>query len=222
MSHKRLTVLIYGFIGLCIVSASIHYGFANLVQINEWVGLGFGFIFMLVSIFFHKFGTKFKLFYFLSFSSNMIGVGLSITAYYVIRNYALEPIDYLTAILISTGVIIGFNLLSLVNFFKNHLKLTLTLLIVVSFASSLALWLNVPSFTGLSFYYLNVSYFFMIGVLAISESMEDLSREMSFVSFGSYILVSIIVLIVITEGEALSGIGEGFGAIDPSVKKKRK
>jgi hypothetical protein len=44
---------------------------------------------------------------------------------------------------------------------------------------------------------------------------------MAWVSFGAFFLVSIIVLIILSEGEALSGMD--FGPIDgASLKKRRK
>ena len=56
----------------------------------------------------------------------------------------------------------------------------------------------------------------MIGVATATESFKDISREMAWVSFGAFILVSIIVLIVLTEGEALTGL-DGF-----DIPRKRR
>jgi hypothetical protein len=49
----------------------------------------------------------------------------------------------------------------------------------------------------------------MIGIVSSPESFKDVSKEMAWISFGAFILVSIIVLIILSEGEALSGI-DGF------------
>ena len=45
----------------------------------------------------------------------------------------------------------------------------------------------------------------MIGMIASSDSFNDLSKELALVSFGAFMLISLIVLIILTEGEALTG-----------------
>ena len=61
----------------------------------------------------------------------------------------------------------------------------------------------------------------MICVVTASEDIKDLLREMSLSMFGSFILISIIVIIILSEGEALEGIGNSID-IPISKKKKRK
>ncbi len=213
MSHKRKIVLLYSIFGFLITSISIHFGFTYLVDINEWAGFIVGVLLMIIAIIIHQFGKHLFVFYILSFMMNMMGVGLSITTYYMFKKYSLDLEDFLIAFANSFSIIIGFSLLSLIPWFKKYIKWFVSVIILVSFGLSLALWLTVDSFTGLSFYFLNISYFYLIGILAMSESIKDLSKEMSFISFGAFILVSIIVLIVISEGEALGAVGDGFGAM---------
>jgi hypothetical protein len=60
----------------------------------------------------------------------------------------------------------------------------------------------------------------MIGMVSTPESFKDLSKVIAWISFGAFILISIIVLIIISEGEALSGF-DGV-IIDGSQKSKKK
>jgi hypothetical protein len=220
MSYKRISMSIYGLIALIIVSISIHFGFEYLVDYNQWIGLIIGILMMIFSILLYLLGNQNTIFYQLTFLVNMVAIGFSITAYYVFKAYSLTLNDYLVAILVSMAVLILFSLMSRIKLFKRHHKIFLGVFISVSFVISLILWLSSTGFTGLSFYFLNIVYFFMIGMVSTPESFKDLSKEMAWISFGAFILISIIVLIIISEGEALSGF-DGV-IIDGSQKSKKK
>ncbi|MCF7932018.1 MAG: hypothetical protein K9K93_02505 [Acholeplasmataceae bacterium] len=222
MPFKRLTILAYAIFGFFIMSMSIHVSFEFLVATNKWMGLIIGVLFMALGWIIYRLGRQMPLFYVLAFLLNMIGVGASITAYYVFKAYALQWEDYLTAVVIAMVVLSGFGLLTGLKGVKKHVRLVISLTILIAFVSSLILWLSVEAFTGLSFYFLNISYFFMIGMINVSDSLKDLSKEMAVVSFGSFILISIIVLIVLSEGEALEGVGDGVGEFLIPGREKKK
>lgn len=220
MEHKRLTILGFAVLGLIISSVSIYLGFEYLVGHNKWLGLFIGIGFMVLGIIIYQFGKSHGLFYLLAFISNMVGVGLSITAYYVLKEYSLALYDFIFAITVSMLMLSGYLGLTLIKTFKKHIKWMTAVIILISFILSLSLWLSVDEFSGLSFYFLNVIYFFMVGMISVTDSLKDLSKEMAWVSFGAFILVSIIVLIILSEGEALSGMdGLDFG-VSPKKKKK--
>ena len=217
MEYKRFSILLSAAIGLILVSLSINFGFTYLVDHNKWLGLGVGVLVMIVGMIVYFFGGKSTASYVIAYLINMIGVGLSITAYYVFRAYDLNLRDFLVAMVVSLSMLGAFGLLTFIPLVQRHLKWVISIVILTSFVSSLVLWVSVPNFTGLSFYYLNVIYFFMVAMIAVTESIEDLSKEMAIVSFGSFLLVSIVVLIIFTEGEILSGVD--FGG---HIGKKKK
>jgi UDP-N-acetylmuramyl pentapeptide phosphotransferase/UDP-N-acetylglucosamine-1-phosphate transferase len=82
------------------------------------------------------------------------------------------------------------------------------------------LWLSVDEFTGLSFYFLNVAYFYLIAIMSKNEGNVDLMREMSIVSFGAFFIVSFIVLVILSEGEAFQLL-DGADGVFVSPKKKK-
>jgi hypothetical protein len=214
-------MIIFAFIGLLIISFSIDFGFEHLVSHDKRIGLVIGLVLMIVGILIYQLGYIHQIFYYLTFIINMIAIGLSITAYYVLKAYSLTLQDFIIAILVSIGILVLFSLLSRIKIIKRHHKLFLTFFILLSFVISLSLWLSSNVFTGLSFYFLNVIYFFMIGIVSSPESFKDIAKEMAWISFGAFILVSIIVLIIISEGEALSGF-DGVIFDGSELKKKRK
>lgn len=221
MSNKRKIVLLYSIIAFLLISFSIHFGFKYIITLDEWAGLIFGVILMIGAIPFYFLGKKAPILYFITFVINIVGVGLSITCYYIFKQYQLEFIDYATAFSISLLVLIGFGLISSTRVHKMHPILYTAFFILASFIISLTLWNSDPGFSGLTFYYLNVSYFFMIGMIAASEDLRELSKMMALISFGAFILVSIIVLFIITEGEAIEGVFEMSGLPVEGKKKKK-
>lgn len=223
MDNKRTTVLLYSFISLLMISLCVYLGFEYLVEANEWLGLFTGIGFVVLAIPFHFLGKHRSHLYFLSFMFNIIGVGFSITSYYIFKQYQLGIFDFLTAISVSFGILTAFGMLSSLSFYKHHPIFYTIIIILMCFMISLNLWLTTPSFSGLTFYYLNVVYFFMIAMVSESADIKELSRIMSLISFGSFILISIIVLFIITEGEALDGIGDGIAeGFDLPIGSKRK
>ncbi len=220
MEHKKISILLYAVIGFLIISFSIHFGFEYLHELNQWSGLIIGGIILLISWGIYFLSRKMPLLYVLSFVFNMIGVGLSITSYYVFKAYALALEDFMVAYLLAIGLIIIFSLLTYVKFLKRHIKLAVSLIVLVSFVSSLALWISTDEFTGLSFYFLNVSYFYLIAIMSKNEDKKELMREMSIVSFGAFFIASFIVLVILSEGDALQLV-DGVEGIFPATRKRK-
>jgi hypothetical protein len=219
MEHKKISILLYAVIGFLIVSFSIHFGFEYLHELNQWSGLIIGGIVLLISWIVFFLGKKTPLLYRVSFVLNMVGVGLSITSYYVFKVYALALQDFIIAYLLAIGLIIIFSLLTYIKFLKRHIKFVISLVVFISFISSLVLWLSVDEFTGLSFYFLNVAYFYLIAIMSKNEGKVDLMREMSIVSFGAFFIVSFIMLVILSEGEAFQLL-DGVDGVFVSRKKK--
>jgi uncharacterized membrane protein YiaA len=65
-------MIIFGFIGLLIVSLSIYFGFKYLVTHNQWIGLIIGVLLMIIGILIYQLGEKNQIFYQLTFFINMI------------------------------------------------------------------------------------------------------------------------------------------------------
>ena len=221
MQTKRLRVIVYALVATVIMSLTVFFAFSYLVSINEYIGLILGATLMVFAIPIHLFAKEQPFLYYLSFLFNITGVALVMTAYYVFKQYPLGLEDYLIASGVSLVFLTGFAFLSKMTWFRHHSKLYTGLIILVSFVVSLVLWLSIPGFSGLTFYYLNVFYFFMLAIIADSPDKDAVNKEMSLVSFGAFILVSIIVLVFITEGEVLSNLGDGIDFSPTGRRKKR-
>ncbi len=217
--HKRRIVITSALVGLIIASLSIEFAFQHLINHNQWFGFIIGVVFMIMGVISYQFGKKHVLFYMLSFVLNMIGVGLSITAYYVLAAFPLDFEHYVIAIAVAMGLLIGFAVVTNIPIMKKHSKVWLVLTIIAAFGLSLTLWILSDTFTGLSFYFINIIFFYMVSVVEAVDDDKDVFKELAKISAGAFVLVSIIVLVILTEGEALQGL-DGFNASSISGKKR--
>jgi hypothetical protein len=116
-------------------------------------------------------------------------------------------------VVVSVGVLSAFSAVSVVPVFKKHPKLSASIIIIISFVSSLLLWLLVDEVTGLSFYFLNITYLFIVTIIRSTSSLEKLARQLDIANMGAFVLVTIVVLIIFTEGDVVANlelVGEDF------------
>lgn len=218
MPYKRLLMIFFSLVSYILISIGIHFGY-HLPE--TYLGFLFGIILFVIAIPLHIFGNKNTLFYAFSILLTSFGVGLILTSYYSTVENQLKLVDYVVAITISITTLTIFSFITSFTVIKKYSKIILIFTIPILFIITLIVWLNSDIFTGLTFYFFNIIYFHMICVVTASEDIKDLLREMSFSMFGSFILISIIVIIILSEGEALEGIGNSID-IPISRKKKRK
>ena len=167
---------------------------------------------MFISLPIHFLGKKKTIYYFITYLINSIAVGLSISTHYHVKEIIPSDKQFLIVSLISFGIILITSLLTLPKVIKPFAKLIVSLEILALFITSIVLWINNdPTFYSLLFYYLNITYFYMVCTITASSNIKQLFRKISIVSFSVFIIISIIVIIIISEGEVLEGLGEALG-----------
>ena len=216
MQYKRRIILLYAIVAFGLAISAISFGQTHF---NEWDGLIFGVMIMVVAIPFHFLGRINQVSYFISFIMNSIAVGFSISTYYIFRDLAPSLEEMIFAAFIGLIILIFFSLISITKTFMKSPKTYSGILISIMFTISLLLWIdNNDIIYSTLFYFLNITYFYMIGMIIANHIVKDLNREMSIISFGAFIIISIIVLIIVSEGEALGGLD----AIHPVGGKNKK
>lgn len=224
MKFKRIIILFFVLLAYLLISLSIKFGVDNL---KNYFGLITGLGLMIISIPIHLLGKRFSIFYFFSYLFNSIGVGLSISTYYRINELNPSDKSLLITSLICFSIILIISLLTRHHKIKPYAKLIVSLLILTLFITSIFLWvINDKAIYSLLFYFLNISYFYMVCIITASLNITSLLRKISILSFGTFLVVSIIVLIIISEGDGIEEIGqvllEGIeGLASPSTKNKR-
>lgn len=209
MKFKRSIILLFLILAYFLVYLAIKFGFNNFEK--RW-GLIIGLVLMFMSIPIHLLGKKKHFFYLCSYLINSIAIGFSISTYYHYKDINPSEKQFLFVCLISLGIILITSLLTLPKIIKPYAKLIVSLEILILFIMSIVLWvINDTIIYSLLFYYLNITYFYMVCIITSSINIKQLIKKISIVSFGAFIVISIIVLILISEGEAIEGIGEALG-----------
>lgn len=220
LNYKRRVTLFIACISYLLVSIGVYYGSSLSEKFHSLI---IGFSFMLLAIPSHILGKRLSLFYFSAIILNSLGVGFFITSYYHHIEYSLNLYEYIVPLSISIGILVLFGLITSFNAVRRYSKIITVFLIAILFVLTLIIWLSNDAFTGLTFYYFNIVYFFMIAMISASNDIRDLSKEISLAMFGAFILVSIIVLIIITEGEVIGEtVGDVFGEAFNGVFNRKK
>lgn len=160
---------------------------------------------MLFAIPVHIFGKKHSILYVFSFGMNAFANGFSLSALYLHKGIEPELFSMLLSA-VPAAVILLLTYLML-QFWHKTKKLTLTVATVINsiaLAFALMLWYVGAGF--FPFFTLLLSLF-SLGVFGISLDREcrDVLKDISYGSFGSFVIVTLIVLVLITEGDILDG-----------------
>ena len=193
--------------------------FANFIC-QKWYGLIVGVLLMLSAIPFHIYGKKNKIGYFISFFLNTVGSGFSASAYYVRMDVSVNLYQMLLSAVPAIVVLILVYIMF--QAFRKTKKMTMGIGATVNFLfliSSVILWImNNAGFFSFCFFCLLISLFYLC-VFGITLNHEErfVLRDISFGSFGSFIIITIVVICILSEGEILEGLD-----IDLGRKRKRK
>jgi hypothetical protein len=205
------------FVGIGLTTISLLYGLETFEAIT---GLLLGFAITLLSVIIHLMGNLTTVLHLISFTINSITVGWSISSVYTY----LEVIPSKDDIFL-VGAIMGMIGLSLVvlfqitknAYYKKGLYIVTTTLLLLS---TIILWFSIKELLySLFIFYAIIVIFHSLSYVLQSDDLETFRKHKSIISFSHYILVSIIALVIVSEGEALQGL-EGLGHIGSSKDKK--
>lgn len=166
-------------------------------------------VLMLCAIPFHCFAKKWNALYLISFLLNSIANGLSVSAYYIHTKQKLSIANMLLAILPFIAIL-AMTLL-IYNVFKISKKCSIITSVAIDSllaTSALVLWI-VEENLILSFGFFSsliTLFYIMVMGISLNNTERKVLRDISFGSFGSFIIITIVVLCIISEGDALADI----------------
>lgn len=188
---------------------------------GKWTGVILGLSLMILAIPFHWNGKKWKWGYLISFLLNSIGSGFSVSSYYVAKVLDFDGYLFLLWMLPSIGIL---SLVALMlEGFRKSKKVTILVACILNgllTIGALIFWIkDGPMFFSQMFFASLISFFYL-GVFAVTINHEERSvlRDISFGAFGSLIIITVVVVLILSGGDLLDGadIGGGDG------KKKGK
>lgn len=209
-------VLSLAALGILILSTYV----ATLVCRN-YIGLGIGIIMMLVAVFCHIFGKKRPVLYLVSYLFNSIGNGFSLSAYYNYREMKVELIElFASAITAAACLLIVYLLLGRLGKSKKFTIIVAAAIDLALIALAVIYWIikGVPSF---GFFCLLVALFYIcVFGITVNNDRRPFLRDLSFGGFGIFIILTVVVIVIISEGDALDVFDMDIGSDKKKNKKK--
>jgi len=210
---KNSTILrtfLFAVAALCVFSAATVFGISVF---TEWLGIIVGIPLMIAAIPLHRFGKKQKLLYFLSYLFNTIGCGFSASAYYITAKINADIGELFAAALIA---IIFLFACAAVFFFtsKYFTAACIVFCVLDSLLAAFAVygWVTEGNaFFSFLFFSCHVAFFYVFAIQTTAKEYEtcEIMRTISLHSFGIFILVTVIVILIISEGDGLDGFDLG-------------
>ncbi len=207
-------VLSLGALGILVLSTYV----ANLI-FRDYIGIGIGIILMIAAVFCHIFGKKRPILYLVSYLLNSVGNGLSLSAYYVFREMKVNIVElFASAIPAAACLLIVYLLLGRLGKSKKFTLIIATVTDLALVALAVIYWIikGVPSF---GFFCLLVALFYIcVFGITVNNDSRPFLRDLSFGGFGIFIILTVVVIVIISEGDAL----DVFDLDLRSDKKKQK
>lgn len=190
---------------------------------SKWYGLIVGVALMISAIPFHCAGKKKRVGYLISFLLNSVANGFSVSAYYLTRGISLNFYEMLFAAIPAAGILLLVYLM--LQTFNKTKKVTVTIAAVIDIlliVASAVMWAVRGGLLFSFAFFCAIVALFYICVFGVTINHDERSvlRDISFGGYGALVILTIVVIVVITGGEALDGID--FGADSDGVKKNRK
>lgn len=189
---------------------------------REWHGLAAGIVLMLAAIPFHCVGKKHPWGYAVSYLLNTVANGLSLSALYLTQGTETDLYRMLPAALPAAGILLL--VYGMLQIFHKTKPVTVAVacvlngLLTVAFA---VLWILYGDLLFSFGFFCSLIALFYLGVFGVTVNHDERAvlRDISFGSFGSFIILTVVVAVVLSEGDILDGLDVPF---DGSRTKKHK
>ena len=189
---------------------------------EKWYGLVIGFILMIVAIPVHCFGKKMKISYALSFIVNSVANGFSVSAYYIDQKELLNISDMFKACVFPVVLLfVVFLLVQLFPEIKKNICISAIVIGCIMLVTFVVLEIKRDGMLFSFSFFSTLLALFSVGVMGVTANNKRyVLSDISFGSFGAFIIITIVVLFVISDGELLEAFDVSGG--DSGKKPKHK
>lgn len=203
---RAFVVFLFGLIslGVLIISTLI-----TSVFVEKWYGVIIGIVLMLVAIPFHISGKKHPFAYIISFLLNSVGNGFSVSALYTSGDIKSNILTLFIAVIPSVAILLLVYLMLAI--FSKSKKATISIACVLNAVLTVALtvfWIKYGLVLYSFGFFASLISFFFLCVYGITVNHEErpLLRDISFGGFGSFIIITVVVLFILSEGDIIDGL----------------
>lgn len=217
---KAFVIFLYSLIALSLFLVSTIFATGIC---KDCYGLIVGIALMIIAIPFHCAGKKRKAFYLFAFLINSIANGFSVSSFYISKNIYLNFFELLLALIPASAILLL--VYFMLQIFNKTKKITITLATIINLILTitlLVLWIMEDSlFYSFGFFGTLISIFYLcVFGISINHDERSVLRDISFGSFGAFIIISVVIIFILSEGEILDGLDFGAGN-DGKAKKKK-
>lgn len=181
-----------------------------------YVSLISGGLLIIIAAIFHVFGKKKRVLYLFSCLSNSIAGGLFIASYYSYSKILPQATDFLLPIII---VLFSMLIRCILVYLNKTVVIISIILLGFNFAVAIALivlWIiNGGTFYPTMYFLLVPEFMQGLFLIAYLYEKKNILRFISFASYGYVIIIGLVILIIISEGDIL----DGFDLSSDSKKK---
>ncbi len=220
LNTKAKALIVFLFSGVSLVLSAISTHIATLL-FSGWYGLVAGVALMVLAIPFHMAGKKLNAIYLVSFFLNSVANGCSVSAYYIQTKTATNPFDLIIAAIPAVSILfLAYVTLQLCAKTKRFSLTFVSALTLILMIIAVVFWIKTGFlFFSFGFFSLLISLFYL-GVFGVTVNHDErpVLRDVSYGSYGSFIILTVIVIAILSEGEVLSGVD--FGGEGNSKKKR--
>ncbi len=206
--RKPITIYLFAITSLCILLVSTRIAVSIF---SKYYGLVVGIGLMLVAIPLHIAAKRLPRLYILSFLINAIGSGCSVSAYYLMKHISTDLIKMVIAVIPAVIILTLVCIAIRTTFGQTYMRQTILIFVIINVAliilAVVFLIITADVLYSFGFFGLVLAgiYLCVLGVLVKHEERLVL-RDISFGSFGAFIILTIVVLTILSEGDMLDGL----------------
>ena len=204
---KPVLVFLFSLIFLGVFSVTTLLLHQSFVWTWHWL-LAAVVVMMLLAIPCHIAGRKSQLLYLVSFLFNSIASGCSVSAYYAATHTAVTFVEMLLGLVPAAAVLLlAYAAIQIYSKTKRFALTICTVLIVALLIVAVVFWAKGESqLFSFGFFSLFIALFY-IGVFGVTVNHDERSvfRDISFGGFGSFIILTVVVAVILSEGDILDG-----------------
>lgn len=168
---------------------------------SNWFGLIVGFILTLLAIPCHLLiGKRNALGYFLSYFLNTIGVGFSVSAYYLVKDVHPYPEKLINGIIPAAILMLLIGLLMTFAKENKHIFIVIFAIFEIGLViTSIVFWVKHggETFAIVFFSLLLSSFYIAVYAVTIDEDERGVLRDCSFGSYGFYLVATVVVIVIL-------------------------
>lgn len=230
---KPAKTLPWYFLGL-ISMGTVSWGFARVYEsllagrgASGWMGMAGATVFLVLAILAHIGGRKHgTVCYILSYGLNLTAAGFSAGTYYACSGMVPSAAELAPGFLWATaaGTLVCAGMCCPGKRWQSWCLLFSLLAALGLIGYSIYCWVVNPAAGSFQTFCAFAFLFFLIACVGNRASVENGDRPaypLSIAGFGAFGLVTLVVILVLSEGEILEGVGDFFADLLPEGKKKK-